>query len=312
MKTDLFIVGAGPAGLTAAQYGARAGLHVTIAEQLAVGGQALLIDKLENYPGVFDADSGVAKSGFELMDAMKEQAVAFGARFIMDKVQVVEKTPDGFTVTTVNSGIWSASAVVIATGTKHKTLNIPGETEFYGRGVSYCATCDGPFFKNKRIFVVGGGDVAVSEAVYLSQLSKNVVLVHRRDKLRAQKALTDRVLHNPNITVYFNTRLVEIVGEQKVTGVVLEDVGSGGITREEADAVFIFIGSTPQIPDIHGGEFKTDTEGYIIADQDMQTSIQGLFAAGDCRKTPFRQVIVACGEGAIAAHCASAYINRVV
>lgn len=312
MKTDLFIVGAGPAGLTAAQYGARAGLCVTVAEQLSVGGQALLIDNLENYPGNFVANNGAYKSGFELVDAMKAQAVAFGAHFITDAVHTIAKNPDGFIITMANRELWFASAVVVATGTKHKTLNVPGETEFYGRGVSYCAACDGPFFRNRRIFVVGGGDVAVSEATYLSRLSKDIILVHRRDKLRAQKVLADRVLHNPNITVRFNTRIVEIIGEQKVNSIILEHVTSDTKTREEADAVFIFIGSTPQIPDIHGSELETDSEGYVLTGQDMQTSIQGLFAVGDCRKTPFRQVVVACGEGAIAAHCAAAYINGIV
>jgi thioredoxin reductase (NADPH) len=312
MNTDLFIVGAGPAGLTAAQYGARAGLRITVAEQLVVGGQALLIDNLENYPGVLASKTTAPMSGFELMNAMKAQAEAFGAHFITDTVHSITKTPDGFALTTANSGAWLAPAVIVATGTKHKLLNISGETELYGRGVSYCASCDGPFFKNKKIFVIGGGDVAASEAVYLSRLSQEVVLVHRRDKLRAQKTLADRVLHNPNITLRLNTRLVEIGGEQKVIHVALEDTVSGKITQENADAVFIFIGSTPQIPTIHGGEFKTDTEGYIITGQDMQTSIQGLFAVGDCRRTPFRQVVVSCGDGAIAAHCASAYINRTV
>ncbi|MDR0785866.1 MAG: FAD-dependent oxidoreductase [Treponema sp.] len=312
MKTDLFIAGAGPAGLTAAQYGARAGLRVTIAERLAVGGQALLIDNLENYPGAGGANDDAHKSGFELVDAMKAQAAAFGARFITDAVHTITKTSDGFTVTTADSEPWLASAVIVATGTKHKTLGVPGETEFYGKGVSYCATCDGPFFKSKRIFVVGGGDVAVSEAAYLSRLSRDIVLAHRRDKLRAQKILADRVLHNPNITVRFNTRIVEIIGEQKVNGVILEDAASGARNREEADAAFIFIGSTPQIPDVRGAEFKTDSEGYVLTGQDMQTSIPGLFAAGDCRKTPFRQVVVACGEGAIAAHCAAAYIDGMI
>lgn len=320
MKTDLFIVGAGPAGLTAAQYGARAGVGVTIAEQLAVGGQALLIDNLENYPGNFvdkvATKNGIPKSGFELADAMKAQAEAFGAHFITGAVHAVTKNADGFTVTMANGDLCRASAVIIATGTKHKTLNIPGETEFYGKGVSYCATCDGPFFKNKKIFVIGGGDVAASEAVYLARLSKSVTLIHRRDKLRAQKVLADRVLHNPSITVRFNTRLVEVVGEQKVASVILEDAVSDGYSdariREEADAVFIFIGSTPQIPVIRGAVFETDSAGYVVTGQDMQTSIQGLFAVGDCRKTPFRQVVVACGEGAIAAHCAAAYINGAV
>jgi thioredoxin reductase (NADPH) len=315
MNTDLLIVGAGPAGLSAAQYGARAGLKVKVIEQLAIGGQALLIDRLENYPGNIGAgvpgSKTEPKSGFEVVEDMRRQAATFGAEFVTGTVKSIVKSTFAeraiFEALLGNGETLRAFAVIIATGTKHRTLDVPGEERLYGRGVSYCATCDGPFFKNKKIFVIGGGDSACDEAQYLSRLSKNVIMIHRRNKLRAQVFLSERTLHNPNIEVRFNTRLLEIKGEQKTASVVLENVSTGEKNEENADAVFIFAGSTPQIPHIEG--IKTDESGYIETNQRMESSIAGIFAAGDVRATPFRQVVVAASEGAIAAHCAAPYIE---
>jgi thioredoxin reductase (NADPH) len=196
-------------------------------------------------------------------------------------------------------------------------LDIPGEKEFFGRGVSYCATCDGPFFKKKKVFVVGGGDAACDEAQYLSHLTNQVILIHRREKFRAQKALADRVLHNPNIQVRFNTVMKEIKagpGTKKVGSVVLGSTQgvAQGTTEESADAVFIFTGTIPQtslVSGVSGVKAELDEAGYIVTDQRMATSVPGLFAVGDVRTTPFRQVITAAGDGAIAAHCAAAYID---
>jgi len=312
--TDLIIIGAGPAGLAAAQYGGRSNLSVLVLEQLAPGGQALLIDVLENYPGITPG-----KTGFEFCGDMHRQAENFGAKFMTEQVQTLRKEADTFTLTLGNGQKLEAPAVILATGAKHRTLDIPGEAEYYGRGVSYCATCDGPFFRNRKIFVVGGGDAACDEAQYLSHLSNQVILIHRRERFRAQKALADRVLHNPNITVRFNTVMKEIKGTTGTTGikklgsVVLAGTGATADSEENADAVFIFTGTIPQTFLVSGkdGGLKADLDeaGYIITDVNMASSVQGLFAAGDVRLTPFRQVITAAADGAVAAHSAAAYID---
>ena len=310
---DLLIIGAGPAGLTAAQYGARANLKVTVVEQMAPGGQVLLIDVPENYPGnVERRDAGgnpiPPRAGFELAQDFHNQAEAFGASFLSGSVSEIKKDGDIFTVFLAGGGLLKAPAVIAATGTKHRNLNVPGETEFAGRGVSYCATCDGPFFKNKKIFVVGGGDAACDEAQYLSRLSPHVILVHRRDRFRAQKAVAERVMQNQNIKTRFNTVVKEIKGEKKVSSVILE---TNGFTVEEpADAVFIFVGTVPRSSPVAGLTVQLDEEGYIVTDQKMATSVPGLFAAGDVRSGTFRQIIVAAGEGAVAAHNAAEYIEK--
>ncbi|MDR3170473.1 MAG: thioredoxin-disulfide reductase [Treponema sp.] len=304
---DLIILGAGPAGLTAAQYGARANLHVLVVEELMPGGQALLIDALENYPGNIGSGDIPAKSGFELAQDMHRQAEAFGACFMTETVSSLRKEGDRFTVTLGNGETLNAPAVILATGTKRRPLGIPGEEQFRSKGVSYCATCDGPFFKEKKILVIGGGDAACVEAQYLARLSSQVIIIHRREKFRAQKALAERVFHNPHIEARFNTRLLEIKGEQKVSSVVLERTDTGERYEEATDAVFIFAGAIPQtslVPDA-----RTDEKGYIVTDQAMASSVPGLFVAGDVRATPFRQVVVAAGEGAVAAHSAAEYIE---
>jgi thioredoxin reductase (NADPH) len=315
---DLIIIGAGPAGLTAAQYGARANLRTFVFEQLAPGGQALTIDTLENYPGnvgTRNAEGRILtppKSGFDFSQDLHRQAEEFGACFITARINALEKTEGLFTVTTENGETKRAAALILATGASRRTLGIPGEAEFTGRGVSYCATCDGPFFRNKKIVVAGGGDAACDEAEYLSRLSSRVVLVHRRDRFRAQDALAERVRTNPNIEVRLNTIIREITGEQRVSALILEDSdntgrGTGRTYREDADAVFVFVGTVPQtslVPDL-----AKDESGYVVTNQRMETSEPGLFAAGDVRSSPFRQVVVAAAEGAIAAHCAAEYIG---
>jgi thioredoxin reductase (NADPH) len=301
-KYDLLIVGAGPAGLSAAQYGARANLKTLLVEEIAPGGQALLIDKLENYPGILEPTGG-----YELAETMRAQAEHFGAILLNTSVESLQKTADEFVVKT-SEGELKARAVILATGAKHRHLGVPGEDEFIGRGVSYCATCDGPFFKGKRMLVVGGGDSACDEAMYLAKLSDKVTMVHRRDRFRAQKSLADRVLRNPAIKVEFNTIPLEIKGKKSVESVVFEDVVTKTRREEAFDAVFVFIGSDPQtnlVPDA-----EKDVTGSIITDGTMATSIRGLFAVGDVRVSPFRQIVTACADGAIAAHSASAYIDE--
>jgi thioredoxin reductase (NADPH) len=301
---DLVIIGAGAAGLTAAQYGARANLKTLLIEEMAPGGQALLIDHLENYPGYAEP-----KSGFELAQDMQAQAEKFGAEFMTDSVNSLKKEGNTFVLSLAGGGTIHAQAVILATGAKHRTLDIPGEAQFSGRGVSYCATCDGPFFKGKKMFVVGGGDAACDEAQFLAKLSDKIVMIHRRDRFRAQKSLADRVLRNKNIEVRFNTRMLEIQGDQKVRSVVLENLETKQTYQEETDAVFVFVGSIPQTALVP--EAEKDESGSIITDQRMESSIKGLFVAGDVRATPFRQVVVAAGEGAIAAHSAAQYIDDI-
>jgi thioredoxin reductase (NADPH) len=319
---DLLILGAGPAGLTAAQYGARAGLKTLVIEELAPGGQVLNIDVLENYPGnTGSAGTGSPKSGFEFSQDLYRQAESFGAAFLIDTAVSLVREENVFMVTLAGGGRHRAQAVILATGARHRGLDIPGEAEFSGRGVSYCATCDGPFFKGGKIFVVGGGDAACDEAQYLSRLSSRVVLVHRRDRFRAQKALAERVLHNRNIEVRFNTVIREIRGNRKVSSVLLEKkTGSTAAEQyeDDADAVFVFTGSIPQTALVAGSAEGSATEiiaavdeaGYIITDQAMASSVPGLFAAGDVRSSPFRQVVTACGDGAVAANSAAKYLDE--
>jgi thioredoxin reductase (NADPH) len=201
--------------------------------------------------------------------------------------------------------------VILATGASHRHLGIHGEAEFAGRGVSYCATCDGPFFKGKRMVVVGGGDAACDEAMYLANLASGVLMVHRRDRFRAQKGLAERVLANPKIEVRFTTELVSITGDSQVRSVTLRDSRTGLARQEEASAVFVFIGSDPQTKAVEGLAVQKDEGGYILTDQRMMSSVPGLFAAGDVRASPFRQLVVAAAEGAIAAHAAGQYIDEI-
>jgi thioredoxin reductase (NADPH) len=313
---DLLIIGAGPAGLTAAQYGARANLKVLVLEQLAVGGQAVIIDILENYPGntgQFDAEGKMLyapRTGYEFAMDLHRQAETFGASFLSDSAVSLKKENSIFLLNLSGGEILKAKAVIIATGSKPRLLEIPGEKEFTGKGVSYCATCDGNFFKGKKIFVCGGGDAACDEARYLSRLSNQITLVHRRDSFRAQKALAERTLNNPNIKVRFNTVITEIKGDKKVKSVILKDTKDGSIFEEETDAVFIFAGSIPQ-SSLVTGDLKTELDegGYIKTDQKMATNVLGLFAAGDVRSGAFRQVVTAAADGAMAAHSAAEYID---
>lgn len=299
---DLLIIGGGAAGLTAAQYGARSGMKTALLEAAAPGGQALQIDHLENYPGFTDSFSG-----FDMANRFQQQAEAFGARFIYDTAESLCKTGDEFSVTTA-AGTITALSVIIATGAKHRHLNIPGETELAGKGVSYCATCDGPFFKNQRILVVGGGDAACDEALFLSKLSDRVTLIHRKGRFRAQKAVADRVLANPRIRVRMNTVPLRILGDRKVEQVELKATDTDTLSTEPFDAVFIFVGTQPQTEGF-ADLAPLNEAGYILTDEKMQTQTPGLFAAGDVRDTPFRQVVTAAADGAVAAHAANEYVE---
>ena len=299
---DLIIIGGGVAGLSAAQYGARANLKVLVLEEMAAGGQIVPVTGLENYPGFPEPIDG-----FELSQRFEEQAVKFGAEFETWSARSVSKQGKVFVIET-DRGSLRATSVIVATGAKHRKLGVPGEEEFAGRGVSYCATCDGPFFRGKPMLVAGGGDAACDEAMFLSKLSDRVVMVHRRDRFRAQKSLAKRVLANEHIEVRFNTEVKEIKGDSQVKQVLLTDKQNSREYSEDVAAVFVFIGSIPQTQVIEG--IDLDEGGYIKSDPRMETSIKGLFVAGDVRATPFRQLVVAAGEGAIAAHSASQYIDE--
>lgn len=302
-ERDILVIGAGPAGLSAAQYGARAARRTTLIEEMAPGGQTLIIDAIENYPGV-----NKVISGYELGMQFQDQAERFGAELVYATVQSITKEDDKFIVQTTG-GDYKAPSIIICTGAKHKYLGIPGEEEYTGKGVSYCATCDGPFFRNKKILVVGGGDSACSEALYLAKLSDRVTLIHRRDRFRAQQELAERVMNDPNVDVRLQHTATSIEGDgTKVQRVVLNNLATGEVYTEEFDAVFVFVGMLPQtalVPDV-----EKDETGYIVTNGRMETSVPGMYAAGDVRNTPFRQIVTAAADGAIAAHCASEYIDE--
>ncbi len=300
---DFVVVGAGAAGLTAAQYGARSGLDTLLIDSSDAGGQALNIFTLENFPGFFPAVKGRT-----FIDNMQAQAQSFGAEIALARVKSIDKIKNQFIIKT-DKGSVSCYTVLIATGAEHRKLGAKGESEFNGRGVSYCATCDGPFFRGGKIFVVGGGDSALEEAFYLSSLSDQVILVHRRDQFRAQKAIQQKIKKNKNITVIFNTEIAQIKGGQKVESVVLRDTVSGEKVEQTADAVFIFVGMNPRTDLV--SMLRKDEGGYLITNYRMETSVLGMYAAGDVRAKPFRQLITAASDGAIAAHQAHEYVTMI-
>lgn len=298
-KTDILVIGSGPAGLSAASYAARAGYSVTAIDQLSPGGQLLLIDEIENYPGL------PLTKGYKLAEDMENQAVLFGAEVEYTALSAIRKEEEGRFIASTDSGEIEAKAVIIATGADHRHLGVKGEEENQGKGVSYCATCDGPFFKGKDVVVVGGGDTALTDAIYLSKIAKSVTVVHRRNEFRAQKALQDRLSSCANIRTKLSCNVVEILSDgKKVVGAKL-DTGE----TLDADAVFIFVGIVPN-SSLFRGFVDLDKNGFIITNDRMETSLEGVFAAGDVRTTPFRQVATAAADGAIAAHSADEYISN--
>ena len=295
---DVIVVGAGPAGMSAAGYAARAGHDVLLLDAAAPGGQLMFIDQIENYPG-FESISG-----FALAEKMESQAASFGVEVEYGEVTSVKQSDGGFIVSTGDGDVL-ARAVILAMGARHRHLDVPGEEEYSGRGVSYCATCDGPFFKGRRVVVVGGGDTALTDAVYLSRLCSSVKVVHRRNEFRAQKAIQDKMRACSNIQTVTPHTVKEILGDgDKVTGVVLDD---GSLI--ETDGIFIFTGILPN-SQIVKDLVELDEAGFVRTDSMMRTSLEGVYAVGDLRTTPFRQVVTAAGDGAVAAHMADEYLNR--
>ncbi|MDD7534953.1 MAG: thioredoxin-disulfide reductase [Treponema sp.] len=300
-KFDYVIIGAGCAGLASAQYAARGGLSVLVLDLAGAGGQVLQIADLENYPGVFPAVDGAT-----YMMTMQKQAESFGAKIVQAQVLSIDKTGGSFLVKTKKAS-YEATCLCIATGAIHRNLEVPGEKELSGRGVSYCATCDGPFFRNKKIVVVGGGDSACSEAIYLSTISGDVSIIHRRDKFRAQQAVIDKMLE-AGVKPVYDSVVKSINGQGRVQSVTIENVKTGEQSELSTDAVFIFTGMLPQTDLVE--MLPKDPSGYILTDENMETSVPGLFAAGDVRSKPFRQVVTAVSDGAIAAHVASERIRN--
>lgn len=295
---DVAIIGAGTAGLTAAIYARRAGSSVTVFESEAPGGQIINTPEIDNFPGL----PGV--SGYEYANKLFEQAQALGAEFVFDKVKVAEGSlEEGFRLTTEYGTLCEAKTVIIASGVKRREMGLAGEQEFTGRGISYCATCDGAFFKGKTAAVFGGGNTAVEDAIYLAGICKKVYIIHRRNQFRADQALVDELLAHDNVETKLCFTVSGIRGEDKLTGVELTNIDG---SREEltTDALFVAIGLIPE-----NGVFKDiaelDDAGYVVAGENCETSTPGVFAAGDCRTKDVRQLVTAAADGAVAAVSAS-------
>ncbi|MBO6112636.1 MAG: thioredoxin-disulfide reductase [Lachnospiraceae bacterium] len=299
---DLIIIGSGPAGLSAAIYASRAGLNFIIIEENIAGGQIINTFEIDNYPGI------PRSSGIELAGKMEDHARRLCDKsFIDDSVESAELAGDVKKIHTVSGSVYESRTVIIATGATHKRLMIKGEDDFNGKGVSYCATCDGAFFKGKNVTVVGGGNTAAMDALFLSGVCSNVRIIHRRNVLRADKVLQDRLFTTDNIEVIWNTGVEEICGSDKVTGVVVKDLKSGTDRLLETDGVFVAVGITP-MADPFGDVLETDKDGYIIADETCASSIPGVFAAGDVRSKALRQVVTAVADGANAVAGVSRYL----
>ncbi|MCD6427581.1 MAG: thioredoxin-disulfide reductase [Caldisericaceae bacterium] len=301
---DIAIIGAGPGGLTAGIYAGRSRLKTLIFERLSPGGQIAVSDQVDNYPGF---PEGI--SGKELTDRMEKQAVRFGAEIVPDEVRKIKKEGNLFELETASSGIVKSKAVIIATGADPVKLPVPEEEKFRGRGISYCATCDAAFFKDKTVAVVGGGDTAIADAIYLTKFAKEVIVVHRRDQLRAVKALQEEAFENPKIKFQWNSVSEHVIGENKVEGLEVKNVKTGEKVLLKVDGIFVAIGTVPN-SNIVKGLVELNEKGFIKTNQNRETSVKGLFAVGDVRDTPLRQVVTAAGDGAIAEFSAENYIKN--
>jgi len=305
---DIAIIGGGPGGLTAGIYGARAGLRTLILEKLpSPGGQVITTDVVENYPGFAEPIEG-----YELAGRMQAQATKFGAEIRSAEVSGIDIDPEeDLKLLSLGSESISAHAVIIATGAEHKRLGVPGEDRFWGRGISCCATCDGMFYRDKHVVVVGGGDTAVKEAIFLTRFASKITMIHRRDRLRATKILQDRILAmGDKIEFAWKSVVKEVIGDTTVQAVRLSSVDTGEERILECEGVFLFVGFKPSTGFLRGF-VELDETGYVITDNDMTTSVPGVFACGDARRKLFRQIITACGEGATAAFAAEKYIDDI-
>lgn len=299
---DLIIIGGGPAGLTAGLYASRAKLKTLLIEKKAAGGQIATTEHIENYPGFAQG------SGQELVKIMEEQSARFGTEFLAAGATAVDFSAQEKIITT-GKGEFRAPAVIIATGCSARRLEVPGEKELIGRGVSFCATCDGAFYEDLPVMVVGGGDAAVEEALYLTRFVEKVYLVHRRDALRATKIVQDRAFSNPKIEVVWNSVVEELQGDELLERVVVRNVQDGRKTEIDVNGIFIYIGFLPNTGFL-AGQIRLNKSGYIVTDDWMETSVPGVFAAGDCREKLLRQVVTATGDGATAAFAVEKYLEN--
>ena len=298
----VIIVGGGPAGLTAGLYTSRSRLNTLLIEIGLLGGQMTITELIENYPGF---PQGI--NGDELSRLMEEQAKRFELEVVSQDVVEVKLEGDKKVVKT-EEGSYLCEALIICTGTEYRKLEVPGEKEFAGKGVSYCATCDGVFFKDSQIVVVGGGDSALTEALYLTKFVKELTIVHRRDALRGTKIYQERVFANPKIKLLWNSVIQEIKGDSVVRSVIVKNVKTGEVNEHPIEGAFLFVGLLPRTQFLKG-LVNVDEAGYIVTDENCETSVKGIFAAGDCRKKLLRQVATAVGDGATAAFAVEKYLE---
>lgn len=298
---QVIIIGGGPAGITAGIYLQRFGIKNLLIEKSMLGGQVSFAETIENYPG-FERISG-----FELTENFKNQAEKYGLKVVNEEVIKVEFDKNGNKKVFTNQSSYQGQALVVATGAKFKKLGIEGEDEFIGKGISYCATCDGPLFSGKKVMVVGGGDSAITEALILSKMVGKVYVIHRRDQLRAQKFLQERAFENKKIEFIWNSILEKIIGKDFVESVVIKNVKSEAKREMAIDGIFIYIGIEPNTDFVN---VDKDVNGFILTNQKMETSSGGIFAAGDCRSKIARQISISVGEGALAAIAAEKYLEK--
>jgi thioredoxin reductase (NADPH) len=299
---DVAILGGGPAGLSAAIYTSRGNLSTAIVDTQPFGGQPSNYLELENYPPFERIE------GWDLMEKFEKHASSFGTNnFPMQEILSIDLISNPKTIKTKKYEIKSKS-VIIATGAKPTKLNIQGEEEFLGRGVSYCAICDGAFFKDKIVAVVGGGNSAIEEGIYLTKFAKKVYIIHRREELRADKIIQEKAMQNEKIEIIYNSLVCEIHGENQVNKILIKNVKTSNTTELKVDGIFPYIGITPNSEFING-QIEQDSKGFILTDSTMKTSIEGVYAVGDIRNTPLRQVITAAADGAIAGVYATKYID---
>lgn len=299
--TDIIIIGAGPAGLTAAIYALRYGMSAVIFEGEIYGGQVAVTSEVENYPAIHHI------TGFDFASTLYEQAKRLNVDFRAEEVTRVELLGETKSITT-EMGVYYGRTVILACGAKRRKLHCPGEEEFTGKGVSYCATCDGSFFKGKEVAVVGGGNTALEEALFLSNLCSKVTMIHRRDAFRGMSALVRSVEERENIKILWNSEVKAIEGEDKVASIKVETKGKG-VAELPASAVFIAVGSQPD-NSLFAPAVDLDKAGYIIAGEDCRTNMEGVYAAGDCRTKELRQIVTATADGAVAAYMAANHLNQ--